>query len=144
MNLFHFFYDFENTIFEKKNRSYNRATVSSITRKILVCDMEFSISKIRRVTFIFQNYFFFFKKRKGKLKKLGSLPKAKFRVPTYFDCLITNMTMEIGTNDIFKVKTQKNLIFNVFHITTSLNIGFELGLLLLQSNRSKQSPVGHS
>ena len=30
--------------------------------------------------------------------------------------------MKIGANDIFKVKTQKNLIFQVFHITLT-NIG---------------------
>ena len=34
-----FFYVFQNTVCEK-NCSYNHATVSSITRKILVCDME--------------------------------------------------------------------------------------------------------
>ena len=37
----------------------------------------------------------------------------KLRIPTYFDSLITNMTMRIGANDIFKVKTQmKKLIFH--------------------------------
>ena len=38
MNFFNFFY--ENTVFEKKNWGYNRATISSIARKIIVYDME--------------------------------------------------------------------------------------------------------
>ena len=41
--------------FLKKHRGYNRTTGSLITRKILVCYMEFfykKISKIRDVTFI--------------------------------------------------------------------------------------------
>ena len=46
----------------------------------------------------------------------------KLRVPTYFDLLITHTTMKIHTNDTFKVKTPKTLIFHVFHIT-SVNIG---------------------
>ena len=47
----------------------------------------------------------------------------KLRVTTYFELLITNMTTKIGANDIFKVKTKKNLIFHVFHNITSINIG---------------------
>ena len=46
-------------VFEKKLRYYNHATVSSITRKILVCDIESgykNISKIRNVTFILKNF----------------------------------------------------------------------------------------
>ena len=50
MNFFSFFFNvYENTLFEKN--------VSSITRKIIVCDMEpchVSNSKTRKVTFIFQ------------------------------------------------------------------------------------------
>ena len=38
MNFFNFFYVFENTVLEK-NWGRNRATVSSIPRKIRVCDM---------------------------------------------------------------------------------------------------------
>ena len=56
MNFVNFFYVFKNT-FLKKNRVHNRATVSSITEKLFVCDVEFSyISKIRNVAFIFQNF----------------------------------------------------------------------------------------
>ena len=47
-----------NIAFEK-NWGYNRATVCSIIRKILECDMKSrykNISKIRNVTFIFQNF----------------------------------------------------------------------------------------
>ena len=58
MNFFNFFYDFENTVFEKNILSYNGAAVSSIVWKILVCDMKSwykIISKIRNFTFIFQN-----------------------------------------------------------------------------------------
>ena len=58
MNFFNFFYVFQNIVFEKKIET-NRAAVSSIARKILACDMESwyeKISKIRNVTFIFQNF----------------------------------------------------------------------------------------
>ena len=52
----------------KKNRGHYRATVSSITQKKHVSDMEFCFknsSNIRNVTFIFQN---FQKNSKGKQK----------------------------------------------------------------------------
>ena len=45
--------------FLKKNSGHNRATVSLITRNILVCDVEFcykNISKIHNVKFIFPNF----------------------------------------------------------------------------------------
>ena len=42
----------------------------------------------------------------------------KFRIPMYFHLLITNMTIKIIANDIFKVKIKKNRIFHVFHITS--------------------------
>ena len=54
--------------FLRKNRGYNRATVSSIPRKILVCDMESwykNISKIRNVTLIFQNF-----QKRNKIDKI--------------------------------------------------------------------------
>ena len=51
---------FQNTVFEKKNWGFKRATVSSITRKILEISVMESwyknISKIRIVTFFFQNF----------------------------------------------------------------------------------------
>ena len=60
MNFFYFvFYIFLNTVFEQKKLDCNRATVSSMTRKILVCDMEYwyqYLFKIRNVSFIFQNF----------------------------------------------------------------------------------------
>ena len=47
----------------------------------------------------------------------------KLRISTYFDLLITNITVKIGANNTFKVKTRKkNLIYHVFHII-SINIG---------------------
>ena len=57
--------------FWKKNRGYNR--VSSITRKILVCDMESchkNLSKIRNIMLIVQKIQTFFQKRKKKSKNL--------------------------------------------------------------------------
>ena len=57
MNFCHFFYVCENTVVEK-NWGYKRETISSITWKILVYDMESgykNIFKIRNITFIFQN-----------------------------------------------------------------------------------------
>ena len=51
-----FVYVFKNAAFKKK-WSYNRATFSSITRKILVRDIESwykNMPKIRNLTFIFQ------------------------------------------------------------------------------------------
>ena len=68
------FFVFRSTIFEKKYRGYNRATVSSITRKILVCDMESwykNISKIRYVTFIFKL------SKKKKIKNVKKIKKFK-------------------------------------------------------------------
>ena len=55
MSFFQFFYVYENTVFDE-NLDYNRATVSSITGKILVCSMKScykNISKIPDVTFFF-------------------------------------------------------------------------------------------
>ena len=54
--------------FLRKNRGYNRATVSSITRKIFVCHMEpwyKNISKIRNVTLISQNF-----QKRNKIDKI--------------------------------------------------------------------------
>ena len=59
MNFIDFFYVVQNTISEKKLRGYTREIISSITQKILACDMAFwykKISKIRNVSFIFQNF----------------------------------------------------------------------------------------
>ena len=66
MNFFNFFYVIQNTAFVKKKK--NDATTVQLFRKILVCDMESwynNISKIRNITFIFQN----FQKRK-KIEKI--------------------------------------------------------------------------
>ena len=57
MNFF-IFSRFSKYRFWKKNRAYNRATVSSITQKILLCDMESwykNITNIPNVAYIFQN-----------------------------------------------------------------------------------------
>ena len=57
----------------KKNWGYNHATVCSIIRKILECDIEFwykNISIIRNVRFIFQN----FQKNFQKQKKIEKIP----------------------------------------------------------------------
>ena len=40
----------------------------------------------------------------------------KLRIPTYFDLVIMNMTMKIGANDTFKVKTAKKTLFFTFFI----------------------------
>ena len=56
---FEFFYIFENSMFEKKTRGYNRETANSIIRKILECDMEFhyaNTSEIHKVLLIFWNF----------------------------------------------------------------------------------------
>ena len=53
-------------LFWEKNQGYNRAIVSSMTRKTLVWDMEScykNISEVRNVTSIFQN---FQKRKKGE------------------------------------------------------------------------------
>ena len=58
--------------FRKKNWGYYRATVGSITQKILVSDIESfnrNISKIRNVTFNFQNL----KNNSQKRKKIGKI-----------------------------------------------------------------------
>ena len=63
---FQFFYVLE------KNSGYNRGIVSSVPRKILVCDMESlykKIFKIRNVMLIFQNFQKNLQKRKKQLKK---------------------------------------------------------------------------
>ena len=44
----------------------------------------------------------------------------KLSIPTYFDLLITKMTMKIGGNNIFKVKTQKEISFFTFFILPQL------------------------
>ena len=57
LHLKNFFYTSEKTVFENEP-GYNCATVSSITRKILECDMEsryMKASRIRNFSFIFQN-----------------------------------------------------------------------------------------
>ena len=64
---------FENTVFEKKNQGFNRKNVSTITRKILECNMKScykNISKIRNV-FILQN---FEKKKIKNVIKKGKIP----------------------------------------------------------------------
>ena len=40
----------------------------------------------------------------------------KLYIPTYFDLLITNMTVKIDANDTFKVKTKKKTLFFTFFI----------------------------
>ena len=55
---FQFFFTFTKTLLMKKNQRYNRATISSVTRNIIVCYMECCheiTSEIHNVTFIFQN-----------------------------------------------------------------------------------------
>ena len=74
-----FFYIFQNTVYEKK-WGYNRTTVSSIIREILVRDMQScykNISKTRSATFIFQNFQNFFQhvKRMKKFKLIRKINK---------------------------------------------------------------------
>ena len=45
----------------------------------------------------------------------------KFRIPTYFDSLITNKTMKMGANDIFEVKTDKTSLFTLKQAKTNQN-----------------------
>ena len=40
----------------------------------------------------------------------------KLRMPTYFDLLMTNLTVKISANDTFKVKTLKKTLFFTFFI----------------------------
>ena len=71
--MFEIFFTFFKIPFLKKNWGYNRATVTSITRKILACDMKSwykNVCKIRNVTFIFQNFQNTFQKRKKNSKQL--------------------------------------------------------------------------
>ena len=65
---FQFCFTFLKIPFFEKNWCYNRATVNSITQKILVCDIEScyrNISEIRNVTSIFQNCQKIFKNSKN-------------------------------------------------------------------------------
>ena len=60
MNFFNFFYVLENG-FYLKNQDLNRGTVRLIIRKIFEGDVKSwhkNISKVRNVTFIFQNFIF--------------------------------------------------------------------------------------
>ena len=65
---FQFFFTYMKILFLKKNRGYKRRIVSSITQKILLCNVEScyeNISEIRKVIRSFQN----FQKREIKIEK---------------------------------------------------------------------------
>ena len=66
-NFFNCFLSFLKIPFLKKNGGHKLATIRAITREIFLCDMESwykNLSKIRSVTFIFDNLKYFFQKRK--------------------------------------------------------------------------------
>ena len=75
--VFQFFYVYENTVFEIK--SNNRATVSSITRKILLYDMEFRY-EILKGAYIYQNFLKILKNVKKIEILIWSLKNQKIRL----------------------------------------------------------------